>query len=87
MAVLNAASKECEPIWNPFATSVDDAWGWCDDVNLTFYNSLWASATSTVTTKELKIVLCTKGQLISEWLFGVSNFPKKKHEKIDEFLP
>ena len=34
-AVLSAASKECEPIWNPFATSVDDAWGWCDDVNLT----------------------------------------------------
>ena len=29
----------------------------------------------------------TKGQLVSEWLFGAFNFPKKKTEKFDEFLP
>ena len=28
-----------------------------------------------------------KGQLISEWLFGVFNFPKKTTQKFDEFLP
>ena len=28
----------------------------------------------------------TKGQLISEWLFGVFNVPKKT-QKFDEFLP
>jgi hypothetical protein len=29
-----------------------------------------------------------KGQLITEWLFGVFNFPKKKTtQKCDEFLP
>ena len=30
---------------------------------------------------------CPKGQLISEWLFGVFNFPKKPTQKFDEFLP
>ena len=28
-----------------------------------------------------------KGQLISEWLFDVLNFPKKTKQKFDEFLP
>ena len=28
-----------------------------------------------------------KGQLISEWLFGVFNFQKNKLKWIDEFLP
>ena len=27
-----------------------------------------------------------KGQFISEWLFGVFNFPKKTMQKFDEFL-
>ena len=28
-----------------------------------------------------------QGQLISEWLFDILNFPKKKTLKFDEFLP
>ena len=28
-----------------------------------------------------------EGQLISEWLFDVLNFPKKTNPKFDEFLP
>jgi hypothetical protein len=28
-----------------------------------------------------------KGQLISEWLFDVLNFPKKTTQKFNEFLP
>ena len=28
-----------------------------------------------------------KGQLMSEWIFGVFNFPKKPTKKFDEFLP
>jgi hypothetical protein len=31
--------------------------------------------------------LRAKGQLISECLFGVFNFPKKTLQKFDEFLP
>ena len=30
---------------------------------------------------------CPKGQLISEWLFGFFNFPKKPTKKFNEFLP
>ena len=29
----------------------------------------------------------TKGQLISEWLIGVFNFPKNTTQKFGEFLP
>ena len=29
----------------------------------------------------------TKGQLISEWLFGVFNFQKKKTQNVYEYLP
>ena len=34
-----------------------------------------------------EIAALAKGQLISEWLFDVSNFPKKTTQKFDEFLP
>ena len=29
----------------------------------------------------------TKGQLISEWLFGVFNFPKNQHKNLTNFCP
>ena len=32
-------------------------------------------------------LLLAKGQLISEGLFDVLNFPKKNTKKVDEFLP
>ena len=31
--------------------------------------------------------IVSKGQLISEWLFGVLNFPKKPTPKFEGFLP
>ena len=37
--------------------------------------------------KELQFQADTKGQLISELLFDVLNFPKKTTERIDKFLP
>ena len=34
-----------------------------------------------------EIAALAKGQLISEWLFDVLNFPKKHTKQFDEFLP
>ena len=34
-----------------------------------------------------KEIIWAKGQLISEWLFDVVNFPKNPTQKFDEFLP
>ena len=31
--------------------------------------------------------LDAKGQLISEWLFGVLNFPKKQRKNLKDFCP
>ena len=35
----------------------------------------------------IKTNLLTKGQLISEWLFGVFNFPKIKRKNLMNFCP
>ena len=40
-----------------------------------------------IETRFVALKLRTKGQLISELLFGFFNFPKKKLQKFDEFLP
>ena len=35
----------------------------------------------------LVLFVCLKGQLISEWLFAVLNFPKKQTKKLMNFCP